>query len=192
MQEERYGTRDRAYSAWHRRRSISRYVGIEAAQTMSMVDLDMALYVEYDDLSRDPLCLVETARDVGQREKSCSVTVRLAKRAQLPAYLVLYQCALEPNPADVDAPDLEGFRVKRVWPAPESEWRSLSPSAWAEALVRIRSWQTKKLDQEQGPVPMPQSTGALAPLRRIAAKYVSNRLHTDPSKPEVEQLPIPF
>lgn len=146
MQEERYGTRDRAYSAWHRRRSISRYVGIEAAQTLSMVDLGMRMYVEYDDLSREPLCLVETARDVGQREKPCSVTVRLARRAKLPAYLVLYRCALEPNPADVEAPDIEGFRVKRVWPSPESEWRELGPDAWACALVRIRTWQARKVD----------------------------------------------
>lgn len=188
MQEECYGTRDRSYSVWHRRRSISRYVGIEAAQTLSMVDLDMCLYVEYDDLSREPLCLVETARDVGQREKSCSVTVRLARRAKLPAYLVLYRCALEPNPADVEAPDIEGFRVKRVWPSPESEWRKLGPDEWATALVRIRTWQARKVDQEQAPIPIPATRGALEPLRRIAAKYVrSNR-----PVPEAEQMPFPY
>jgi hypothetical protein len=187
MQEEQYGTRDRAYSAWHRRRSISRYVGIEAAQTLSMIDLDMCMYVEYDDLSREPLCLVETARDVGQREKSSSVTVRLAKRAHLPAYLVLYQCALQPNPADVDAPDIEGFRVKRVWPTPESEWRQLDPAAWADALVRIRSWQAKKVDQELKEFPSPMPRSALEPLKRIAAKYVAKR----PVESN-DQLPFPY
>ena len=48
MQEEIYGTRDRAYSAWHRRGSTRRYVGIDRAQLLAMIDLDAALYVEYD------------------------------------------------------------------------------------------------------------------------------------------------
>ena len=52
MQEERYSTRDRAYSVWHRRFSTRRFIGIEAAQRLSMIDLDAALYVEYDDHSR--------------------------------------------------------------------------------------------------------------------------------------------
>lgn len=170
MQEERYGTRDRAYSAWHRRRSIARYVGIEAAQTLSMCDLDMALYCEFDDRSREPLCLIETARDVGQAEKPCSVTVGLARKAKLPAYVVLYRCALEPNPSDVDAADIEAFRVKRVWPSPESDWRDLSPEAWALALVRIRNWQSRKIDQDLFPIP--SRAGILEPIRRAAAQYV--------------------
>lgn len=187
MQEEQFGTRDRAYSAWHRRRSISRYVGIEAAQTLSMVDLDMVLFVEFDHSSREPLCLVETARDVGQTEKPCSVTVRLARRAKLPAYLVLYRCALEPNPADVDAPDIEGFRVKRIWPAPESEWREMGPDAWASALVRIRSWQANKVDQDQ------VSRAAVEPLKRMAAKRVRSQARAPRSnaEPDTEQLPFP-
>jgi hypothetical protein len=152
-----------------------------------MIDLDMCMYVEYDDLSREPLCLVETARDVGQREKSCSVTVRLARRAKLPAYLVLYQCALEPNPADVDAPDIEGFRIKRVWPTPESEWRQLDPAEWADALVRIRTWQARKVDQELQPLPSPAPRSALEPIKRIAAKYVSKK-----PLAEAEQLPFPY
>ncbi len=191
MQEEKYGTRDRAYSAWHRRRSISRYVGIEAAQTLSMVDLDMCMYVEFDDRSREPLCLVETARDVGQQEKSCSVTVRLARRAKLPAYLVLYRCALEPNPADIEAADIEGFRVKRIWPSPESEWRELGPGEWASALVRIRTWQARKVDQEQEPVAVPK--GALEPLRRIAAKYVPYKRQAESATTgDAAQLPFPY
>ena len=43
--EEVTGTRDRTYSAWHRRMSTRRYVGIEAAQTLCMIDLDASLYV---------------------------------------------------------------------------------------------------------------------------------------------------
>ena len=69
MQTERYGTRDQAYSAWHRCQSTRRYVGIEQAARLSMIDLDGALFVEYDNGDREPLALIETARDVGQPVK---------------------------------------------------------------------------------------------------------------------------
>jgi len=73
----------------HRRHSTRRFVGIERAQLLSMIDLDAALYVEYDDSSKEPLALIETARDVGQGYKAATVTRNLAKRAGLPCYCVL-------------------------------------------------------------------------------------------------------
>lgn len=80
MQEERYGTRDRTYSAWHRRLSTRRFVGIDRAQLLAMIDLDASLYVEYDDRTKEPVALIETARDVGQEHKPVTVTRRLAVR----------------------------------------------------------------------------------------------------------------
>src|SRR5688500_12286183 len=68
-QEERFGTRDRSYSAWHRRNSTRRFVGIERAQTLAMIDLDASLYVEYDDATKEPIALIETAIDCGQEFK---------------------------------------------------------------------------------------------------------------------------
>ena len=62
-QEERHGTRDRSYSAWHRRQSTRRYIGIEKATLLAMIDLDASLYVEYDDGTKEPLALIETAQD---------------------------------------------------------------------------------------------------------------------------------
>lgn len=148
MQEERYGVRDRAYSAWHRRHSTRRFVGIERAQLLSMIDLDAALYVEYDDSSKEPLALIETAKDVGQTYKVASVTRNLARRAGLPCYCVLYLCGNQPNPADPAWCDVESFRVKRLWPKPEREWRILTPHDWAHALIAIRTFSTKRLDAE--------------------------------------------
>jgi len=148
MQEERYGTRDRAYSAWHRRLSTRRFVGIEHAQRLAMIDLDAALYVEYDGDSKQPLALIETARDVGQSHKPASVTVSLAKRARVPAYLLLYRPATTPNPADPRSPDIARFRIRRMWPRPERDWRTLTPGEWAKALLQIREWSTRRLDVE--------------------------------------------
>jgi hypothetical protein len=111
-----------------------------------MIDLDAALYVEYDDSSKEPLALIETARDVGQGYKAATVTRNLAKLAGLPSYCVLYLCGDRPNPADPAWRDVELFRVKRLWPRPEREWRTLTPNEWAHALLAIRSYSTKRLD----------------------------------------------
>ena len=148
MQTERYTTRDRAYSAWHRASSTRRFVGIERASLLSMIDLDAALYVEYDDRAREPLALIETARDVGQLHKTATITASLARRARLPAYTLLYQTAKIHNPADTRYPDIIGFRVRRIWPQPETGWRTLTPQAWAEALLSIREWAATRLDAE--------------------------------------------
>lgn len=139
-QEERYGTRDQSYSAWHRRGSTRRFVGIEKAQLLAMIDLDCALYVEYDDRSKEPIALIEIARDVGQEYKPATVTKRLARRCvpELRAYTLLYRQAETPNPADPRERDIACFRVRRIWPEPETDWKMLSPAEWAALLLEIR------------------------------------------------------
>ena len=101
-QEEVYGTRDRIYSAWHRRMSTRRFVGIEKAQTLAMIDLDASLYVEYDDKTKEPIAIMEIARDVGQISKTSTVTRNLARKAGLLAYTVLYKPSEKKNPADLE------------------------------------------------------------------------------------------
>jgi len=105
-----------------------------------MIDLDMSLWVEYDDRTKEPLALIETAKDIGQRFKSSTVTTNLARRVQpqLPAYVVLYKLADCRNPANRDWLDIAQFRVKRLWPNPEPLWRTMTPHEWADLLVRLR------------------------------------------------------
>jgi hypothetical protein len=154
MQEERYGSRDRTYSAWHRRHSTRRYVGLEKAQLLSMIDLDGALYCEFDGRSSEPLALIETALDRGQGRKAATVTRRLAQRAGLPAYAVLYRQADYRNPADPSQWDIDQFRVRRLWPTPERGWRTLNPLEWAEALIQIREWAAARFDREAANDPL--------------------------------------
>jgi hypothetical protein len=123
-------------------------VGIEKAQLLSMIDLDGALYCEFDGSTSEPLALIETAIDHGQSGKAATVTRRLAQRAQLPAYVVLYHPAGSPNPADPSQEDIDRFRVRRLWPYPDATWRTLTPEEWANALVTIRAWSCKRLDVE--------------------------------------------
>lgn len=146
-QEERYGTRDRSYSAWHRRLSTRRYIGIEKAQLLAMIDLDASLYVEYDDGTKEPLALIETAQDVGQPYKTATVTTNLAKMANLPCFVVLYTLAPHQNPADGEWRDIASFRVKRLYPKPMDKFESCTPQEWAERLLRMREWKAKKLDE---------------------------------------------
>lgn len=148
-QEEMFGTRDRSYSAWHRRASTQRFVGIERAQTLAMIDLDASLYVEYDDGSKEPLALVETAMDRGQAMKPATVTKRLAQRCDptLPAYVLLYTLAKKPNPGDERYYDIECFRVRRVWPNPETPWEMITPQQWADKLVLLREWSARRIDK---------------------------------------------
>lgn len=144
-QEERYSTRDRSYSAWHRRASTKRFVGWEKAQLLAMIDLDVSLYIEYDDGTKEPLALIETAVDVGQNHKSTTVTRKLAERANLPCFLVLYTLTTNLNPADRKHKDIHQFRVKRMRPKEEKEWRVLTPQQWAETLLSLREWSASNI-----------------------------------------------
>lgn len=146
MQEERYGIRDLSYSAWHRAASIRRFVGWEHAQLLAMCDADAVLFLEYHESSKEPLALIEAAIDVGQDHKPATAITRLARRARVPAYLVLYERSADFNPADPRARDVASFRIKRLWPRADTSWRSVQPGEWANALLRIRAWAARRLD----------------------------------------------
>ncbi len=148
MQNEKYGMRDLSYSAWHRTASIQRFVGWERAQLLTMCDADSVLWLEYRPGDKAPLALIEAAIDIGQEHKPATAIRRLAMRARIPAYQVLYERSARPNPADGRWPDVQMFRLKRVWPRPESRWRRVSPAQWASALLRIRAWAAQRLDIE--------------------------------------------
>lgn len=113
---------------------------------MTMADLDSVLFVEYGYDNKLPLALIEVARDIGQ-EKPTGVIRELARMANLPAFVSLYTPSSQANPASPAWHDIDGFRVKRVWPKPEARWRSLTPSQWADALVEIRDWQLRRFSK---------------------------------------------
>lgn len=113
-----------------------------------MVDADCVLFLEYHERTKEPLALIEAAIDVGQQYKPATAIARLAKRARIPAYLVLYRRSAEPNPADPRMLDVSTFRIKRLYPRAEMTWRTVPPDEWAAALLRIRAWAARRLDVE--------------------------------------------
>ena len=145
-QQERFGTRDRSYSAWHRMMSTMRFVGRDSAKLLSMIDADVSFYIEMEDGTWEPLALMETALDVGQDQKSGTCIKNLARRAGIPAILVLYKLSTDDNPADKKFKDIASFRVKRLWPEHDNKWESMSPSEWAAWLVKLRRFGGDMLD----------------------------------------------
>lgn len=145
-QEERWNDRDLTYSAWHRPKSTGRFVGIEKAQLLAMIDLDVCLYVEYDDATKDPVMLAEVARDIGQEWKTATVTQRLAERANIPAFTVLYTLANHSNPSDERWSDIYEFRVRMIYPY-KGQWERMIPRQWAEKLLQIRLLGSQAVDQ---------------------------------------------
>jgi len=148
MRIERYETRDRAYGIWHRAPSIRRFLEAGEAESLTMADLDSVLFTEYDHRGKLPLALVEVAQDIGQ-DKPAGVMQQLARLADVPAYVALYTPAQDANPTNPNWSDIESFRVRRMWPKPEADWRVLTPQQWAKALVQIRGWQLKRFQVQE-------------------------------------------
>ena len=145
---ERYQYRDLSWSAWHRPLSVGRFLSRAASVQLTMLDFDSMLFSEYDCTHRLPLALVEVAIDVGQ-EKLADITAKLAELAGIPAYVALYTTSAHANPANPQWPDINQFRVKRLWPSPEEGWRVLTPQQWADALLQIRGWQLKRFEVKE-------------------------------------------
>lgn len=145
MQTERYAVRDRSYGIWHRVKSIARFLHPREAAALTMADVDSVLFTEYNWGDKMPLCLVEVGLDIGQ-EKQAEMLQALARRADLPAYLCLYTHASTPNPSDDRWPDIQSFRVRRIWPLPDDSWRVMTPLEWAEQLVVVRRWQLCRME----------------------------------------------
>lgn len=148
MDIERHGFRSLEYSSWHRTASLKRYLGRDLASTILLTDVDHTLWIEHTGGERYPLLLIESALDTGQQYKPASVIQQLARRANVPAYVVLYTPAQRPNVGDARFADIERFRVKRLWPTLDTDWTTLTPGQWAERLLVLRARGAARLDEE--------------------------------------------
>lgn len=135
---ERTGKRELVYSAWHRQESIRRYIPIVDAARLGMVDID-ALEYEADN-GNSPVALIETALDRGQMFKPAHATAKLAERAGIPAYVVLFTPSDRANPRSrFGEPDIERFRVAPALDQTSTTWEVMTPSEYAQFLVDLRS-----------------------------------------------------
>ncbi|MGH9847778.1 MAG: hypothetical protein ACREEM_54520, partial [Blastocatellia bacterium] len=143
------GRIDQCYPAWHRAASVGRFLELGEARALSCIDLDAALYVEYENAGRVPVVLIETMMDRWpddpQPFKPATVLQNLARLADLPAYTVAYLPSRKPNAADPRWPDIVRFRVRRLWPQPETGWRTLTPAQYAAGLRKARVWSESRV-----------------------------------------------
>ena len=114
--EERWGTRDLTYSAWHR----------TLPDDITYIDLDG---VEYCQRCHKILALVETARDVGQEFKATTVLRRVAEghKDKPLGILILYSS---------DDDRLSAARIKRVAPG-FGNWVLADADELGDFLVRL-------------------------------------------------------
>jgi hypothetical protein len=135
---ERHGTRSLVYSHWHR---------FFMADGEPMIDLDAVEYCSEKGCSR-PLVLIETALDCGQAVKPTTVLRRLAERSSLMAICVLYRpssgspditCPCTEKDVNPDCDHgIDRFRVKRVWPDPQTKFVIVTPEQYVQRLRDIR------------------------------------------------------
>ncbi len=139
-QKELTGKRDLTYPLFHRTDSLARFVPYEDALRASCIDMDAMMFVEYKD-GRHPIALMEFAHDKpGAPDKASTITRALAEMAGIPAFVVLYTRAAEPNPTAPEYPDISMLRVKKVFPEPASKWMAFTPAMWAKKLLALRGY----------------------------------------------------
>src|SRR5262249_37690126 len=73
----------------HKERVAARRITAASADELYCV-----LFLEYHERTKEPLALIEAAADVGQDRKPATAIAQLARRARIPAYLVLYKRSL--------------------------------------------------------------------------------------------------
>lgn len=127
---ERWGTRDLTYSNWHRVESIQRFLTMDDAKRLTMIDLDG---LEYCKRCRECVGVIEAAQDVGQTFKPSIVTRKLAIRLGVPGLLIFWRPTEARNG---DHPDIDRFRVQLIAPEFQPE-RELTPQQFALWLVRL-------------------------------------------------------
>ncbi len=149
-QEEIYGTRDLSYSFWHRSESTARFLGMKQALELAQIDMDLVLYIEYDDKTKEPIALIEAAKDVNQKFKPYTVTRNLAVKSNLPAFVVLYTVSKERNPIDTKYFDISNFRIKQIYPNEETDWEKYTPQEWAEKLLSLRKIKNIPREKRKG------------------------------------------
>jgi hypothetical protein len=137
MRRERLRPDDLAYREWHRPASISRYMSVSEADSLSLIDGDL---IATCPRCRKTLLIMEVTRDYGQA-KSGRIIEELARDAGTSAALIWYTQSRDPAATFTTKAgtffDLTSFRVQRLWPPPRCV-AVYDPPGWAAALLKLR------------------------------------------------------
>ena len=109
-----YAFSNGGYNDWHRQ-----YEGI------AMIDVDS---VECCPQCYEPLAMIETCYDKGQKYKSTTLLKTLASRLQIPSFLVFYKKVAQGSLA---------FRIKRLWLS-NAEFELMNEDEWVRELYELQ------------------------------------------------------
>jgi len=90
-----------------------------------MIDVDS---VECCPNCYEPLAMIETCYDKGQKYKSTTLLKTLASRLQIPSFLVFYKKV---------AQDSLAFRIKRLWLS-NAEFELMNEDEWVRELYQLQ------------------------------------------------------
>lgn len=155
------------YSWWHREENLSRFLN-SSAKHLGQIDIDSieldfgfcdtegTIYTEYvpreftrTGICSEPVALIETAMDTGQRYKECALVRQYAMAVKVcwpwhGAWCVLYKPTLD-HPHAIDGNDIESFRVSNLADPPRfferervMDWQTKTPQEYADFLIAIR------------------------------------------------------
>ena len=105
-----YAFSNGSYNDWHRK-----YDGI------AMIDVDSVECCQY---CYEPLAIIETCYDKGQKYKATTLSKIIAERLNIPCWLVFYK---ESTPSSLT------FRIKRIRSS-QTEFRVMSEDQWVIIL----------------------------------------------------------
>jgi hypothetical protein len=115
MARQTYAFSNGNYNDWHRK-----YDGI------AMIDIDS---IECCPRCYEPLAIIETCYDKGQKYKATTLSKIVASRLNIPCFLVFYKNL---------TPDSLTFRIKRIR-ASQTQFNIMSESEWVSILLDLQS-----------------------------------------------------
>ena len=115
MARQTYAFSNGDYNDWHRK-----YDGI------AMIDIDS---IECCPRCYEPLAIIETCFDKGQKYKATTLSKIVASRLNIPCFLVFYKNL---------TPGSLTFRIKRIR-ASETAFNIMSESEWVSILLDLQS-----------------------------------------------------
>jgi hypothetical protein len=111
-----YAFSNGVYNDFHRRRK----------EKIAMIDIDS---IECCPKCYEPLAILETCYDKGQKYKATTLSKIIASRLNIPCYLVFYKNL---------TPDTLTFRIKRITSS-QTEFQLMNEQQWVDILLDLQA-----------------------------------------------------
>ena len=125
MARQTYAFSNGSYNDWHRR-----------FENIAMIDIDS---IECCPRCYEPLAIIETCYDKGQKYKATTLSKIVASRLNIPCFLVFYKNS---------TPDSLTFRIKRITSS-QTDFELMNEDQWVAILLDLQQNHRKECNNEQ-------------------------------------------